>query len=419
MINHKLILITHNYPYGQGETFLETEIQYLTEEFKEILIICKNDHDKDCRKVPENVTVKRFNPKSSFLRKFIFPFLILTRARQLFLDFKKELNVLKTIYALKINILRLNMLFHFMAKGLEFSYYLLKEINRENKSCILYSYWLDNSAYSLKLLSGEIHVNKIISRAHRGEIYFDSSKTEYQPMFKILCDGLDEIYFVSEHGKSYFKEKLGIKGDLGHLKISRLGVINEENRLLSTPLNENFLIVSCSNLITVKRIDLIIKALSLFQHEKIDWIHVGEGQEYNKLCEEAKKLLKGNANIKINFIGSLSNQEIFDFYEKNEVSLIVNVSASEGIPVSLMEAFSFGIPAIATNVGGTSELVNNSNGILLNSNPSAKELFKAIRKFYLLSDSEILVYRENAFRTWKKNYNSRNYKKFSTMLFSR
>ena len=306
-----------------------------------------------------------------------------------------------------------------MAKGLEFSYYLLKEMNKENKSYLLYSYWLDNSAYSIKLLSGEIHVNKTISRAHRGEIYFESSKTEYQPMFKILCDGLDEIYFISRNGKRYFQEKLGIKEGLSHLKISRLGVINDENRQFSTPLNKIFLIVSCSNLITVKRIDLIIKALSLFQYEKIDWIHIGGGPEYNKLCEEAKRLLKKSANIEFNFIGSLSNQEVFDFYEKNEVSLIVNVSASEGIPVSLMEAFSFGIPAIATNVGGTSELVNNSNGILLNSNPSAEELFEAIREFYLLSDSEILVYRENAFHTWKKNYNSKNYKKFSTMLISR
>lgn len=41
------------------------------------------------------------------------------------------------------------------------------------------------------------------------------------------------------------------------------------------------------------------------------------------------------------------------------------MSDSEGIPVSIMEAMSFGIPVIARNVGGMSEIVNEENGLLL------------------------------------------------------
>ena len=44
------------------------------------------------------------------------------------------------------------------------------------------------------------------------------------------------------------------------------------------------------------------------------------------------------------------------------VDLFLTVSANEGIPVSIMEAQSFGIPVIATDVGGISEIVNNVNG---------------------------------------------------------
>ena len=33
--------------------------------------------------------------------------------------------------------------------------------------------------------------------------------------------------------------------------------------------------------------------------------------------------------------------------------VFLNVSSSEGVPVSIIEAMSFGIPCIATNVGGT------------------------------------------------------------------
>lgn len=41
------------------------------------------------------------------------------------------------------------------------------------------------------------------------------------------------------------------------------------------------------------------------------------------------------------------------------------MSLSEGIPVSIMEAISFGIPIIATNVGGNAEIVNDETGVLI------------------------------------------------------
>ncbi len=50
--------------------------------------------------------------------------------------------------------------------------------------------------------------------------------------------------------------------------------------------------------------------------------------------------------------GGISNAEVFQFYRDNKVDLFVNASTSEGLPVSIMEAISFGIPSIATNVGG-------------------------------------------------------------------
>ena len=49
----------------------------------------------------------------------------------------------------------------------------------------------------------------------------------------------------------------------------------------------------------------------------------------------------------------------------NDFDLFVNMSLSEGIPVSIMEAISFGIPIIATNVGGNAEIVNDETGVLI------------------------------------------------------
>lgn len=62
--------------------------------------------------------------------------------------------------------------------------------------------------------------------------------------------------------------------------------------------------------------------------------------------------------------------------------MFINVSSSEGLPVSIMEACSFGIPIIATNVGGTAEIVQAGvNGILLKEQFETEVLKQAILRF--------------------------------------
>ncbi len=53
-----------------------------------------------------------------------------------------------------------------------------------------------------------------------------------------------------------------------------------------------------------------------------------------------------------------------------------------------MEALSCGIPAVAPNVGGVSEIVNSSVGRLLTSNPTPKEISEAIQ---VLAGDKVLL----------------------------
>ena len=105
--------------------------------------------------------------------------------------------------------------------------------------------------------------------------------------------------------------------------------------------------MSCSNLIKVKRIDLILESLSFIKNRKIDWFVIGDGP-MRKYIEENEKRLDGDINIKM--VGRLQNKEVYDFYKKENPDLFINLSSSEGVPVSIMEAMSFGIPVIATDV---------------------------------------------------------------------
>lgn len=57
-------------------------------------------------------------------------------------------------------------------------------------------------------------------------------------------------------------------------------------------------------------------------------------------------------NVAYNFVEYLNNEEVYTFYRNNRVDVFLNVSESEGVPVSIMEAMSCHIPTIAPDVGG-------------------------------------------------------------------
>jgi glycosyltransferase involved in cell wall biosynthesis len=152
---------------------------------------------------------------------------------------------------------------------------------------------------------------------------------------------------------------------------------------------------------------LIAKALKLVDcNIDIIWHHFGDGPGYDELLEIAKRFPE---NVSFEFHGWVSQKELFDFYVENYVNWFINTSTHEGIPVSIMEAFSFGIPAIATDVGGTSEIVNSTNGFLLQREFDIEELLKRITSI----DSEYYIKRVNSYETWKASYNAKfNFEEF-------
>jgi glycosyltransferase involved in cell wall biosynthesis len=117
----------------------------------------------------------------------------------------------------------------------------------------------------------------------------------------------------------------------------------------------------------------------------IRWVHIGDGPEMNSLRSIVQNR---TAQTEVELLGQLSNNEVMDAYRTFKPWVFVNVSETEGVPVSIMEAMSFGVPVIATDVGGTSELVNSMNGFLVESCEPLNVLSNTIRKYKSL-DSEL------------------------------
>jgi glycosyltransferase involved in cell wall biosynthesis len=124
-----------------------------------------------------------------------------------------------------------------------------------------------------------------------------------------------------------------------------------------------------------------------------------------KLENQAYELLHSKQNIQYNFKGYISNSDILDFYSKETPDCFIMTSESEGSPVAMQEAISFGMPVIATDVGGISEMID-GNGYLLKSNPSPKDIANSIEMLYNLTDDDYMFMRKRSLEIWEKDYDS-------------
>ncbi|MCE3258710.1 MAG: glycosyl transferase group 1 [Bacteroidetes bacterium] len=280
---------------------------------------------------------------------------------------------------------------------------LIKKINQAS-SPVLYFYWGDNLAWTIPYLKRKIKNKnaRIVLRLHGSDLY-EHTKAGYAPLRKKIFSACDQIFTVAQNGCNYLKEKY--PDHAGKMTVSSLGVF--DNGL--NPYTPDVLtVVSASNVVALKRIPLLLEAL-----QKLDlplvWHHFGDGPLFTQLEELAKRKREG---LTIHLHGHVSNRELMTFYGTTSVDLFVNVSSSEGLPVSIMEALSFGIPVMATDVGGTSELVNSTVGGLVEPSISAGELSERINEFFKLNPAAKNEIRKNAREQFltrvsaEKNYNN-------------
>ncbi|MDQ3048630.1 MAG: glycosyltransferase, partial [Bacteroidota bacterium] len=135
-------------------------------------------------------------------------------------------------------------------------------------------------------------------------------------------------------------------------------------------------------------------------------------ERIDKKIENAKLI---NPLFTVEFTGTLDENQLFEFYTKRPVSVFISLSSNEGLPVSMMEAISFGIPVFATDVGGCREICREGiTGICVDPKLDDVALAKLFEKFYIKS---IDYNREEVRRFWKENFSAgTNYSKLSTKL---
>lgn len=397
-----LIIINGFFPLKRGEDYLENELKY-TNYFDDVYICPTNVFSKT-NSHQEDSLVGEF--KVLILKNRYVDRLLYCIFFALFHSFFwKELFKIVHCHNIK-RVFRSFVCSTF--KSINIYKEMIDTFKNRKGQITLYSYWMGDTAVAASLLVkySKLDIKKCVTRCHRFDVYEYANKQNYLPYRTLIFSNMNSIYPISINAFRYLTEKYHIEAKM---EIERLGT--EDYGFLPVSKTNVLKIVSCSWLRPVKRVGLILKALKMLEFP-IEWIHYGDGEEYLKLTKEVQ--MTNNENLKILFPGRVDNNEIIKLYKEKKFDVFINVSENEGVPVSIMEAMSVGMIVIATNVGGTNEIVKDGvNGYLLPKDCSAREIASKIYDVYKMSDKQYEEARKHSRLIWKNMCSSKdNYIKF-------
>jgi len=396
---NELVIFTINYPYGNGEEFIEQELAIASKYYERIFVVPSKKHDT-IRTVPYNAEVIDDLAGLVLKERYILQFIVI-----FLYDLFLENNALQKLRAVKVY-------YRFVREQIEKKKIIKALLNRFKdrlKNPILYDFWLINNGLAISLLK-DIYDIKLYSNVHSYDLY-DFRWGCPLPFRSYIISKLEKVFPDSSYGEKYLKGKISSKLHK-KVELSYMGIL--DHGFGPCPAGDDIIIVSCSSCSVHKRVTMIVDALSELRLKKVKWIHFGDGDQFNEIRLMAKKKL---INVEYEFRGWVSSEELIAFYKNTSVNVFVHASSAEGTPVSLMIAASFGIPIVAFDAMGVAEITNNELGMLLEKDSGVKELSNALEEA-ILTKSVDVVLRKKIRDHWKKRFSINNYHKLHGELIN-
>ena len=161
-----------------------------------------------------------------------------------------------------------------------------------------------------------------------------------------------------------------------------------------------------------KSLDVLIKAakLVLDKMPKVKFVIAGEGEDKTNLFRLVNSF---NLQDKIKFLGKVTHEEKVKLMQ--QAWLFINPSLMEGWGITTIEANACGTPAIASNVPGLRDSVNNPHTGMLVKYGDVEELARIIIK--LIKSNQLRTKMAKEANIWAKNYSwDRSSEKLITLL---
>lgn len=197
---------------------------------------------------------------------------------------------------------------------------------------------------------------KVIIHIHSSQFlsFFESSNSMVRKMIHNVFSGADKVLVLSEYWKNAFLSI--IPSEKMVVLVNGVSIPEQYCKDYS---NLNILFLG-----KVWASKGIYDLLTVFKNIKEKFssvkLHIG-GEGEIKQCEEFCK--ENDIDDSVVFMGWISGKEKVEALKNS--SIYVLPSYSEGLPVSLLEAMSYGCSCVASSVGAIPEIITEDNGILV------------------------------------------------------
>ncbi|HZY26394.1 MAG TPA: glycosyltransferase family 4 protein [Bacteroidales bacterium] len=221
---------------------------------------------------------------------------------------------------------------------------------------------------------------KIVYHIHGGgfSYFYNKSSSFSRRLIRILLSNSDCVITLSQSWYKYFNDNFNIK------KLVVLpNIIDYPHKLNRTVSHDSLIFLFFGLISEAKGIFDLLNVIEINKdhyRSRMKLLIGGNGD-----TQKLKTLItEQNMGDIIEFLGWVGNEKKIAVFNNSDVFILP--SYAEGLPISILEAMSYGKAIIATDVGGVSEIVReNENGILIEPG-NLKQIEQAINNFLENSD---------------------------------
>ncbi|MBD8589477.1 glycosyltransferase family 4 protein [Peribacillus simplex] len=215
-----------------------------------------------------------------------------------------------------------------------------------------------------RLVSKSLGISSVIYTAHGFHFYKGASLINwlvYYPVERFLSKFTDVLITINkedyDRGKTFKARKVIYVPGIGvdTKKFSNASIDKDKKRQELGISNETVVLLSIGEMIKRKNHELVLKALVNVKSQNFLYLICGRGELEDYLRNLAKTL---GIEDKVRFLGY--RNDIPEICKASD--LFVFPSYQEGLPVSVMEAMSAGLPIVCSAIRGNTDLIENGSG---------------------------------------------------------